>query len=244
VYGGFSGPAVPTWFATRSGEDIVIQDVEGLGSLPLEGLDHGWLLCWYGKSSFFFGATRSAAETVYGWDGVRIWNSSVYPADCPFLVLFSEAPASLKAEKMGGLSVDPGSGICRVLILPLLGELMPKTDETEKWSAGLPKDIVERCDWWAAHVDRIPEHVQETYAFDPQTDTITLSEKFTLEAFRKGNRTAAPLPPAVATAYLTGFPAIFSKKPEDPQLFTAVGDYLAVPDVDRTRSASRASEST
>lgn len=232
-YGGFVGTARPNWYATRGPGGIVVKDASGLDTLPLEDLGRNWLLCWYGAGSYFFGATRSSVETHYGWDGVRIWNTSVYPADCPLLILFDKPPRALEAEKQGGLRIESGGKGCRVLVLPIFGEFLPRASDTEKWSqAGLPKDLVDRCDWWAAHLDRVPTGVKETYAYNPQADAITLTESFTYAEFRPGTGVAAPVPPALGTASLAGFPLLtFSKAPMDLKMFTAVGDYMAVPDV-------------
>lgn len=232
-FGGFSGPATPKWFATRSGGEIAIREADKIAELPLDGLGGGWLLCWYGKNSFFHGNTRSSAEIHYGWAGVKIWDDGVYKGDCPFLILFHKAPLWLEADWTQGLEIEPEDQDCRVFVLPLLGELIPKSEDTEEWAGGLPQEIIDRCDWWAAHSDKVPLDAAESYGYDAATDTITITEKFTYEPFRAGNRIAAPVPPVMAVAHLAGFaPLSFSHAPEDAKLFTAVGDYLAVPGVE------------
>ena len=218
-----SGDATPAWFAAPGENGIVIKPAASVGELPLTQLDRQWMLVWYGKRTFFKGLSTSIYTE-------RTVEKELYPADSPMLILLSRAPVSVSAGKGKGLSIDFGGQEGQIVVLPVLGERLPKAEETEKWKDGLPAEIVERCNWWAGHMRGFPSDVAENCRYDAGIDTVIISEYLALTPFRSFGATAAPIPPMIATASVEGFPVEFSARPEDPKLVTSLGSYLAIPD--------------
>lgn len=235
-----SPSALPgNWAASVNGE-IMYAGIDKIPELPADALGRGWLLAWYGEDTFFRGGTRADMdEMAAGYPvnaGDKSWNPemSAYWADCPMLLLFSSEPEPLFVPESGGmpagLMVEFADDTGAVVILPVLGERLPPVAETGKWRAhGLPADIVKQCDWWASHIAKFPAAARESSRYDAAADRVILTESFTWADFRKSGRVAAPVPPALATAFLEGFPLEFSVKPDNPGLVTAAGSFVAVP---------------
>lgn len=224
--------ALPSYLAVGApGGEVAIAAGDKADTLPLAAMDRGWLLAWYGAKSFLKAVTCASAGGLIRRSRLAHdnWTKFLYDADCPLLILFSEAPAELSSEPFEGLKVVFDSNEAAALIVPLFGELMPRAEETEKWSGGLPQEAIERCDWWAGHADLYPSGVNERYAYDKTSDTAIITQDFEFERFRPGDGVAAPVPPYIATAFLEGFPLEFSSPPASPDFTTAAGSWLAVP---------------
>lgn len=228
------GLVAPQYYAAGRDGEVAIRPLDALAGLSLEGMDSGWLLVWHGKKSFFSGITEADVNWSPFGGPSAIFKNALYQADCPILVLFNQAPISIAgADAENGVEVrfgDPDNAA--LLMLPLLGEYMPPAEETEKWSQGLPKDIVERCDWWAKHARKFPMDVAETYSYDAEKDVVVVREEFTFLDFRDSGTTAAPVAPMFSTAALEGLPLEFSAPSSDPKHVTGVGSYMVVPGVE------------
>ncbi len=223
-----AGKTVPAYAAFRAGQRIVLSPTATLrGAMP-EGIERGWMLLWYGSGSFFRALTAAGID-VAGSNN-RIWSQAAYKADSPLLVLFDSPVSSISIED-DALRVRFVSGRGNAFIVPIFGELLPPADETEKWKNALPRDVVPRCDWWAQHGGRFPLGVSESYGYDADSDTVTITQRFEFADFRADGSFAAPVSPILATANLEGFPMEFSAQVEDPGVVTAAGSWLAVPGV-------------
>lgn len=220
-----TGDALPAWFAVPNGDSVAIRPAAEVGQLPLAGLDRSWMLVWYGQKSFFKGLTTS----LYTEKTIA---KELYPADSPMLLMFDRSPASLRAVPGEGMTIDFGEQPGRVVLLPILGQQLPRAAETEKWKDGLPPAITERCQWWSAHMSRFPTGAVETYHYDAAGDTVTIAERISFEPFRQFGSFAAPVPPIIGTASIEGFPVEFSPKAYDIRHVTSLGSFLAIPDVD------------
>jgi hypothetical protein len=87
--------------------------------------------------------------------------------------------------------------------------LLLATAATAVPAATLRFDIVDKVGWGGDRAADIPKTVEETYAYDAKTDTITVTEKFDRKGF-------APVPPMLALAAQhgrPGFTVTFDPKP-------------------------------
>jgi hypothetical protein len=73
-------------------------------------------------------------------------------------------------------------------------------------AASLKFDIVDKVGWGGDQAANVPKAVEETYAYDAKTDTVTVTERFDRKGF-------APVPPMLALAMDQGFHVRFDPKP-------------------------------
>ncbi|MBE3123775.1 MAG: hypothetical protein IMZ65_03140 [Planctomycetes bacterium] len=92
-------------------------------------------------------------------------------------------------------------------------------------AASLKFDVVDRANWGGEKAAAIPRSVEETYAYDAASDTVTVTVKFDRKGF-------APLPPMLALAARYGFPAEFGATPADAGAVSVLGPLLGFQDAD------------
>ena len=230
------------------------------GSVTIKGADEvsqfdgklgqgSWILVWFGKTH------ESSRFSIY--------TPLPYPADCPVLLFFQNAPKTLATDD--GLAIDFESQVGRIAMLPLFGDNYPLADFDEKllsqpyktrggayssydygggplrkysipetsfntdlWAEGLPEDVLILCRWWAEHLHQVPVVAKETYFYDPNSDTVTISESFLFSKLAEGGTTFAPLPPTLALAARYGFPIEFSDKLIHVNHLTAHGPLVGI----------------
>jgi hypothetical protein len=227
----FDGVAPPTGFAYRKGGETMVQSVQGAKALDLSGMSEPWLLCWFGEASTY--KSCRLPQPPVGTEGAPLYEEW-YKADLPILLVFQSAPAAVAREETS-LSVKPteadtGDGwAAKVVVLPLMGERMPRIAETAAWTKTLPNEVAERCRWWSRRLDQFPLNAVETYV--AEGDAVTVQESFTYERFRTGGAGRyAPVPPMLALAQASGFPVALSGKPVDTGVVTSWGPCQAIED--------------
>lgn len=225
------GTTLPALCAFRQGDKVVTQTLKDLQRGLPGDLHKKWILLWYGEGSFFQSVKAAGLDLNGRPANNRTWSRYAYKADSPLLLLFDSPVRSITAED-DAVRVRFADGKGKVMIVPILGESLPPAAESGLWKDGLPEAIVKRCDWWSDHAGKYPLGVTESYRYDASTDTVTVAEQFQFAPFRDGSSFAAPVPAIVATASLEGFPIEFSTRPEDPDLVTSAGSWLAVPGVE------------
>jgi len=198
-------PPVPKCFATAGG----VASCEQLASAQ----SGDWLLAWYGAES------RIVAEADVGHRTLSV--------DCPVLMVFGAPPAKLAAGPDGMAITFTAEGPKRLAVLPLLGERLPRAvqDEkpkvypsfvgafranhqpqfadlaaTETWKDGLPRSIVQQCQWWAERLKETPVGVRETYRYDQEADRMAVRGTIEFLKLGAGGKRFAPLPPMLAVA--------------------------------------------
>ena len=86
-------------------------------------------------------------------------------------------------------------------------------------AATLKFDLVDKINWRADKAEVIGATVEETYAYEEASDTVTVTVRFDKKGF-------APLPPMLAVALKYGFPAEFQTKPAETGAATAIGPLM------------------
>lgn len=223
------------YFAAGTGSEYTIKDAGHLDELPLDTLDQGWLLCWWGENSFLKSSRAPNMATIHRGEFKQYGSkfpADIYDADCPFLLIFEHAPASLESGAEGlGIRFPEGGN---TLIMPLMGALFPDKSQTEKWGlTRLPEDIVKRCAFWAGHSRKFPVGVGERYSYDQSKDRTVITEEFVFENIREHGEVCAPVPPLMSLAREGGFPVEFSSPLGEPGYCTTFGPYNVVPGVER-----------
>lgn len=108
---------------------------------------------------------------------------------------------------------------------------------TWEWNKALPADPLSRARYWASALREFPASCEDSFSVDRAHDSVVLRQKFHFVSWDDDWKTKhlklAPISPALALAYLDGFPAEFTKKPFDMQTFTAYGPYFGVEDVEQ-----------
>lgn len=209
------------------------------------GLPGGsWILVWFGDQ---FTSSRFSGYVKYP-----------YPADCPMLFFFQNAPEELSFKGAMSVRFGPEAGAGYIAMLPLYGDSYPlavsddkwmkKTLrigrrsypaefrkycyppdlETHTWERGLPGPVVESCRRWAERLHEFPVSVAESYAYDRGRDVLTVTEKFAFKRLKEGGTTLAPIPPMLALAKEEGFPVEFSGPVVKTSVLTAHGPFAGI----------------
>lgn len=238
----------PKFFACEIDGEVVVRPAEEAGQLAGKLKAGGWLLVWFGK------ALESSRFSVY--------MPLPYPADCPVLVFFGNAPKSIMLE--GSLRADFGeeNQVGRVAIVPPFGDNYPLAELdpklltqtyvfssntrysgklrrysipedwcTDSWSEKLPELVAEQCLWWAEHLHEVPVSARETYAYNADSETVTVTEKFEFVRLTQGGTVFAPIPPMLALAKEEGFEVKFSGEVVGTKVVTAHGPISGIENV-------------
>lgn len=186
-----------------------------------------WVLCWF--------------QGAKGWTK---WDS-------PHLLVLQRKPQAMSAGPEGVKFRFAGEA-GDLVFLPLYGYFKPPVrgnDLAEKagrvrqrvrtweWTRGLPREVIERCRWWARALRAVPVGCEESFSVDPAADTLTIRQRFRYHEIRDDWKTRpiriAPVPPTFGfMVRFPGFPLQFSKRPADPDYCTPYGPYLVVKDTD------------
>lgn len=86
-------------------------------------------------------------------------------------------------------------------------------------AASLKFDIVDKINWRGDKADSVPTTVEETYAYDEASDTVTVTAKFDRKGF-------APLPPMLGIAVKYGFAIEFAARPAETGAAGALGPLM------------------
>ncbi len=244
------GAPAPKYFACEVDGKIVVKPASEASFLDGKLGSGSWVLLWFGK------ALQSSRFSTY----LMI----PYPADCPMLVFFANAPKSISMS--GGLKADfgPGNQAGYIALLPPFGENYPlgqfdpatldqqhqspdgdfryrgplrklsipdQSWNTDSWSGQLPEQVAEQCRWWANRLHQIPVSVKETYGYDADDDTVTVTESFEFVHLDEGGTMFAPLPPTLTLAKEEGYEVRFSGNVVRTQVLTAHGPVAGIENV-------------
>lgn len=222
---GASGSHLPAHYAVSDGSKVLIYS-----EIPQKVLTNaykdGWILCWFGKDSFFY-STRHPLVSTYANDK----QENFYKADCPILILFSKTPQSLEKTD-DSIKVTFANG-GRVVMMPLLGADLPKAEQTAGWADKLPQDIIDKCNFWSQRLGKFPISASESYAVEDEKDTVTITSKFNyVKALDRKSKTFAPVPPMVSVAKKYGFPVKFDGRVVDTGMLTPLGPFEGIENTD------------
>lgn len=221
-----SGLGAPTFVAmpTPTGPKIF----KNGAPIDASRLNESWLLAWFAGAA--------------GWSN---WDS-------PWLVSLQHKPASIQlssnglaftfAQPAGYVALMPLYGYDKPLQLELAASPFFQLKEKKKrvltweWAKVLPADPLARARYWASVLKEFPVYCDDAFSVDRSTDSVILRQSFRWISWDDdwGTRhlKLAPVSPVLAHAYRAGFPAEFSKKPFDMEIFTPYGPYFGVENVD------------
>lgn len=201
-----------------------------------------WLLTWYGAGSWFLVAPMEG-ERMYGRPvlpessrvGVEVdpkdWGQPV-PGDAPFLfVCSSPCTVELTQDSLRFTFWEPDA---KIALLPLEGYRLPPASETKAWSdaGALPESVLRRCEWWAGALAGFPLDLEETLAYDADSDTLTMTQSFNYNLVREGGTRIAPIAPMLEIARRAGFPVSISAPVRDAGMPLYCGPYAAIENAD------------
>jgi len=221
LFGG-EGAARPAFLATPGADGVVVRPAGQAGELPRDALSRSWLLVWFGEQ-----AGLQSTRFPYSYQ-VRSWiRPPASPVDCPFLLIFENAPAAIQAQATG-LRLDFDGPAGSLALLPLFGDAYPPVAETAKWADGLPAEVSESCDWWARHLCELPLTARETYARSEGEDSVSATCAVEFLKVRDGGERFGPLPPMLALGLRSALPVKLSGTLKATSVQTAVGPYVGL----------------
>jgi hypothetical protein len=134
--------------------------------------------------------------------------------DLPILLRLEHKPASIRLEAGRGLVLTFPKKVGKMAVMPLAGGRVFLPAETEKWSAGLPADVLAQCRLWSAKLRDFPLSVGESFDVDAAAGAVTVQQKFQWASFDDDWDSppvkAAPVPPMLAVALGGGADVRFS----------------------------------
>ena len=218
-----SGPSSPKYAAFPTGGAVQVAAL-GAANTPLS-LSSNWLLVWYSSNSHFADTKK---PLTYG--GMSA--SYAYQGDVPILLVFQNTPTGIKQGSDGGIELAFGGAAGYVAVLPLFGRNSLPTSQTAGWAAGLPADVRQRAEGWAARLCSYPASAAETYAYDEGADLATITEDINFIQVCNGGMRFAPLPPMLAIAK-DALEIGFSGTVVDGNLPTEFGPSLGIENVQK-----------
>lgn len=209
---------------------------------------------------------------VVWWAGATNWTNW----DSPWFLTLQHRPQSIRFDS-NGLHFTFADAAGYVAAMPLYGYYKPlqagqesspfatlkekkKRVLTWEWHLALPADPLARAMYWASALKEFPLYCEENVTIDRAHDSVALQQKFRFLSWNDDWNTkhlkVVPVSPVLALAVSQGFPAQFSKKPSDMEIFTPWGPFYAIEGVDEytvtlpvlgyvnaTEGAGRASDS-
>ena len=185
---------------------------------------------------------------VVWWAGAANWTNW----DSPWLVTLQHRPRRIQFDTNGlHFTFDDKAGYAA--LMPLYGYYKPlqagqesapfaKLKEKKKrvltweWFKALPADPLARARYWASALREFPLYCEDSFSVDRGHDSVTIRQSFRWLSWNDDWNTEhlklAPLSPVLAHAHRTGFPAEFSKKPFDMEMFTPYGPLYGIEKVD------------
>lgn len=220
------GLGAPTHIAvpTAGGAKVYKAGAE-IPAATLAAMDRSWLLVWFAGAK--------------GYDQF----------DTPYLVTLQHKPASVTLGE-SGLSLTFKGKAEYASVLPLFGAGRTpvrgsklyfgpyfKNIRTETWTQALPKDIAEKCDFWAQVTKAYPVDCDEQFRVDPATDEVIVKSTFTWQMIEDDWGTKplkfATIPPVLANCHWSGeFPVTFEAEVFDPEYPTVYGPVMGIKDAD------------
>jgi hypothetical protein len=199
-------PSYPKWVAYSSGGNIQVRQLSS-ANIVLPALDNNWLLFWYGSNSHFAETKVPISFSDGGLSSV-IPHSDAYLADAPMLLKFENNPTSIIQSPEGGIDLTFSTNSGYTSILPLYGREHLRASDTEGWgsSGTLPQEVIQKINFWTDRLCSYPTQVSETYSYDPNTDTSTITENITFLPVCSSGSTGTPfsiLPPMMALTMTT-----------------------------------------
>ncbi len=220
------------------------------------------VVCDAGAVELFVGTPRNRIPRVLAAAGANVAVSpmremTVVAAGCRWLLFWFARPiqglddedvlllvvpfAPLRAIRPladGALRLEFAEQKATVALLPVSGVVRPRITETRRWANdGLPREVVQRCDWWAERLANFPVGAEESFSYDARADRVTVRCRFSYLALRKSEKYVAPLPPMLALAAQQGFGSGGSPlklklegNPRDTSLHTIFGPYMVYDD--------------
>ena len=121
--------------------------------------------------------------------------------------------------------------------LPLYQSLEKKKRVlTWEWFKALPADPLARARYWASALREFPTYCEDSFSVDRAHDSVILRQSIHWLSWNDDWKTKhlklAPISPVLAHAHKEGFPAEFSKRPFDMEIFTPYGPYFGIENVD------------
>jgi len=212
---------VPKFLAAPSGDGVRVVPAEQASRLG-EGVGQ-WMLLWWGPRVF----TSDTPDYLLATHGSRehAWSRELW-RDVPVLAVFERVPGSIRPGRNGGLLARSAAGaIGKLVLMPLAGDGFP---DTAGWERGLPDAVAEAAAFWAKRLRLFPTSVEESYVYEPATDTVTVRQRLAFEPVGEGGIAFAPVPPVLALAARYGFPVALPQGLTDPAYLTAIGPLVGV----------------
>lgn len=185
---------------------------------------------------------------VVWWAGATNWTNW----DSPWFLTLQHRPKSIRFDAKGlhfTFTNDAGYAALMPMYgyskpLPAGQESSPFANLKEKkkrvltweWFKALPADPLARARYWASALREFPIYCADSFSVDRARDSVTIRQSFRWLSWNDDWKTEhlklAPLSPVLAHAHREGFPAEFSKKPFDMEIFTSFGPFYGIEKVD------------
>jgi hypothetical protein len=221
-----TGLGAPTFVAipTPVGPKIFKQDA----TIDASRLNESWMVVW------FAGA--------HGWTN---WDS-------PWLITLQRKPTKISLGT-NGLSFTFSGEAGYAALMPIYGYYKPahpvqaalpvfqgkekkKRVLTWEWEKALPADPLARARYWASALKEFPIYCEDSFSVDRSSDAVVLRQRIEFLSWNDDWNTKhlklAPISPVLAHAFKEGFPAEFSKKPFDMEMFTSYGPVMGIEGVE------------
>jgi hypothetical protein len=185
---------------------------------------------------------------VVWWAGATNWTNW----DSPWFVTLQHRPQSIRFDS-NGLHFTFATEAGYAAAMPLYGYYKPlqagqeaspfvllkekkKRVLTWEWHLALPADPLARAMYWASALKEFPIYCEDDVSVDRAHDSVVLRQKFRFLSWNDDWNTKhlklVPVSPVLALAVREGFPAQFSRKPSDMEIFTPWGPYYGIENAD------------
>ncbi len=185
---------------------------------------------------------------VVWWAGATNWTNW----DSPWFLTLQHRPKRIQFDA-NGLHFTFTNGAGYAAVMPMYGYYKPlaagqesspfaRLKEKKKrvltwdWFKALPADPLARARYWASALREFPIYCEDSFSVERGHDSVVIRQSFRWLSWNDDWKTEhlklAPLSPVLAHAYREGFPAEFSRKPFDMEIFTSFGPLYGVEKVD------------
>jgi len=208
------GIGLPTHLAYESNGQIKIVDAKK--GIRGSDMSANWVLAWFNGGA--------------GWDEF----------DTPYLFVLQKRPELVQCFANTALffSSPEGESVGMIQGMPLYGVTLQRPDQTANWKTALPKDVVERCQYWSRVLVNAPDQVTRTAQVDYEKDQLTVKDAFSYldisDDWKTPGLKIAPISPVLALAAHAGNIDIAVSKPaQDLHMATLHGPLLAADNTDQ-----------
>jgi hypothetical protein len=185
---------------------------------------------------------------VVWWAGATNWTNW----DSPWFLTLQHRPQKIEFDT-NGLHFTFNSEAGYAALMPLYGYYKPTLGSPEgapfallkekkkrvltwEWHKALASDALARAMYWASALKEFPVYCEDSFSIDREHDSVIVRQKFRFISWDDDWQTQhvklAPVSPVLALAVQNAFPAEFSKKPDDMEIFTPFGPLYGVDGVD------------